>query len=186
MLYRKGSDLGNQPTVSPRQQRWAPTIAPPASADLLAPQALVSCELLQASKRSGLLSSPVQATQPAVQGSSQRLGPPPAGFPSRCQACPGMGGCHPWAAATCRGNAWRGGEGAERAGLGVTAPIQEGKSSELLKNYCDPWTAVRQASLSIINSWSLLKLMSIKSVMPSNHLILCRPLLLLPSVFSSI
>ena len=134
MLYRKGSDLGNQPTVSPRQQRWAPTIAPPASADLLAPQALVSCELLQASKRSGLLSSPVQATQPAVQGSSQRLGPPPAGFPSRCQACPGMGGCHPWAAATRRGNAWRGGEGAERAGLGVTAPIQEGKSSELLKN----------------------------------------------------
>ena len=44
-----------------------------------------------------------------------------------------------------------------------------------------PWTAARQASLSITNSWSLLKLMSIMSVMPSNHLILCRPLLLLPS-----
>ena len=43
-----------------------------------------------------------------------------------------------------------------------------------------------QASLSVTNSWSLLKLMSIKSVMPSNHLILCRPLLLLPSIFPSI
>ena len=49
-----------------------------------------------------------------------------------------------------------------------------------------PWTAARQASLSITNSWSLLKLMSIKSVMPSNHLILCHPLLLLPSNFPSI
>ena len=45
------------------------------------------------------------------------------------------------------------------------------------------WTAARQASLSITNSWSLLKLMFIKSVMPSNHLILCHPLLLLPSIF---
>ena len=51
---------------------------------------------------------------------------------------------------------------------------------------CDPWTAARQASLSITNSWSLLRLMSIESVMPSNHLILCRPLLLLPSIFPSI
>ena len=49
-----------------------------------------------------------------------------------------------------------------------------------------PWTAARQASLSIINSWSLLKLMSIELVMPSNHLILCCPLLLLPSIFPSI
>ena len=48
------------------------------------------------------------------------------------------------------------------------------------------WTAACQASLSITNSWSLLKLMSIESVMPSNHLILCHPLLLLPSVFPSI
>ena len=48
------------------------------------------------------------------------------------------------------------------------------------------WTAARQASLSIINSWSLLKLMSIESVMPSNHLILCHPLLLLPSIFPSV
>ena len=49
-----------------------------------------------------------------------------------------------------------------------------------------PWTAAPQASLSITNSQSLLKLMSIESVMPSNHLILCRPLLLLPSIFPSI
>ena len=52
--------------------------------------------------------------------------------------------------------------------------------------FVTPWTAARQASLSITNSWSLLKLMSIESVMPSNHLILCHPLLLLPSVFPSI
>ena len=50
---------------------------------------------------------------------------------------------------------------------------------------CDPWTAAHQASLSLSNSWSFLKLTSIESVMPSNHLILCRPLLL-PSVFPSI
>ena len=49
-----------------------------------------------------------------------------------------------------------------------------------------PWTAARQASLSITNSWSLLKLMCIESVMPSNHLILLCPLLLLPSIFPSI
>ena len=49
-----------------------------------------------------------------------------------------------------------------------------------------PWTAAHQASLSITNSWSLLKLMSIKSVISSNHLILCRPLLLPPSIFPSI
>ena len=48
------------------------------------------------------------------------------------------------------------------------------------------WTAACQASLSITNSQSLLKLMSIESVMPSNHLILCRPLLLLPSIFPTI
>ena len=49
-----------------------------------------------------------------------------------------------------------------------------------------PWTAARQASLSITNSRSLLKLMSIESVMPSNYLILCHPLLLLPSIFPRI
>ena len=52
--------------------------------------------------------------------------------------------------------------------------------------FATPWTAAHQASLSITNFWSLLKLMSIESVMPSNHFILCRPLLLLPSVFPSI
>ena len=52
--------------------------------------------------------------------------------------------------------------------------------------FATPWTAAYQASLSITNSQSLLKLMSIKSVMPSNHLILCHPLLLLPSIFPSI
>ena len=49
-----------------------------------------------------------------------------------------------------------------------------------------PWTAAHQASLSITNSWSLFKLMSIESVMPSNHLALCHPLLLSPSIFPSI
>ena len=52
--------------------------------------------------------------------------------------------------------------------------------------FATAWTATHQASLSITNSWSLLKLMSIESVMPSNHLILCHPLLLWPSIFPSI
>ena len=52
--------------------------------------------------------------------------------------------------------------------------------------FATPWTAARQASLSITNSQSLLKLMSLESVMPSNHLILCHPLLLLPSILPSI
>ena len=52
--------------------------------------------------------------------------------------------------------------------------------------FATPWTAGNQVSLSITNSQSLLKLMSIKSVMSSNHLILCHPLLLLPSIFLSI
>ena len=52
--------------------------------------------------------------------------------------------------------------------------------------FVTPWTAAHQSSLSITNSWSLLKLMSIDSVMPSNHSILCPPLLLQPSVFPSI
>ena len=52
--------------------------------------------------------------------------------------------------------------------------------------FVTPWTAACQASLSITNSRSLLKLMSIESVIPSNHLVLCHPLLLLPSIFPSI
>ena len=52
--------------------------------------------------------------------------------------------------------------------------------------FATPWTTVHQASLSITNSWSLLKLMSTESVMPSNHLILCHPFLLPASIFPSI
>ena len=52
--------------------------------------------------------------------------------------------------------------------------------------FLTPWTAARQTTLPITSSWSLLKLMSIESVMPSNHLILCLPLLLPPSIFASI
>ena len=55
-----------------------------------------------------------------------------------------------------------------------------------LQLFVTPWTAAHQASLSITNSWSPPKPMSIESVMPSNHLTLCRPLLLLPSIFPSI
>ena len=64
-----------------------------------------------------------------------------------------------------------------------------GSSVQLLSHvqlFATPWTAARQASLSITNPWSLLKLMSIESMMPSNHLILCRPLLLPPSIFPCI
>ena len=58
--------------------------------------------------------------------------------------------------------------------------------SQLCLIFVTPWTAASQASLYFTISWSLLKLMSIESVMPSNHLILCRLLLLLPSIFPSI
>ena len=67
--------------------------------------------------------------------------------------------------------------------------ISSVRSVQLLSHvrlFVTPWTAVCQASLSITNSQSLLRLMSIESVMPSNHLILCHPLLLPPSVFTSI
>ena len=59
-------------------------------------------------------------------------------------------------------------------------------SRSVVSNSATPWTVACQASLSITNSWSLLKLMSIKSVMPSNHLILCYPFLLPLSIFPSI
>ena len=70
----------------------------------------------------------------------------------------------------------------------MTQPINvlSVQSLSRVQLFATPWTAARQASLSITNSRSLLKLMSIKSVMPPNHLILCRPLLLLPSIFASI
>ena len=60
------------------------------------------------------------------------------------------------------------------------------QSLSCVQLFATPWTAARQTFLSFTISWSLLKLMSIESVMSSNHLILCRPLLLLPSVFASI
>ena len=59
-------------------------------------------------------------------------------------------------------------------------------SCSVMSDSATPWTTARQASLSITNSWSLLKLMSIMLVMPSKHLILCHPLLLPPSIFPSI
>ena len=64
--------------------------------------------------------------------------------------------------------------------------IQSIQSLSRVRLFVTPWTAICQASLSITNSRSILKLMSIKSVMLSSHLILCRPLLLPPSVFPSI
>ena len=66
----------------------------------------------------------------------------------------------------------------------VLVVIVQSPSPVLL--FVTPWTAARQASLSFTISQSLLKLMSIELVMPSNHLILCHPLLLLPSIFPSI
>ena len=68
-------------------------------------------------------------------------------------------------------------------------PISAHSSVQLLSRvqlFATPWTAARQAFLSITNSGRLLKLMSIESVMPSNHLFVCHPLLLLPSIMPSI
>ena len=73
--------------------------------------------------------------------------------------------------------------------LGITLLSAQPSSAQSLSRvqlFGTPWTAACQASLSITNSRSLLKPMSIESVMPSNHLILCYPLLLLPSIFPSI
>ena len=64
--------------------------------------------------------------------------------------------------------------------------ISSVQSLSHVRLFATPWTTAHQASLSITNSWNLFKLMSIESVMPSNHLILCHPLLLLPSIFSSV
>ena len=65
-------------------------------------------------------------------------------------------------------------------------PFSSVQSLSCVRLFASPWTAARQATLSITNSWSLPKLVSIESVIPSNHLILCCPLLLLASVFPSI
>ena len=69
---------------------------------------------------------------------------------------------------------------------GSVFEITSVQSLSRVQLFSTPWTPAHQASLSITNSQSLLTLMSIESVMPSNHLILCRPLLLLPSIFPSI
>ena len=68
-------------------------------------------------------------------------------------------------------------------GLQLSQSVQ---SLSRVQLFVTPWTAACQASLSITNSWGLLRLMFIESVIPPNHLILCRPLLLLPSIFPSI
>ena len=68
----------------------------------------------------------------------------------------------------------------------ISVQLSSAQSLSRVQLFATPWTAACQASLSIANSQSLLKLMSIELVMPSNHLILCRPLLLLPSIFPSI
>ena len=73
-----------------------------------------------------------------------------------------------------------------RINTGGTKHISSVQSFSHVQLFVTLWTAARQASLSITSSRSLLKLMSIESVMPSSHLILCRPLLLLPSIFPSI
>ena len=65
-------------------------------------------------------------------------------------------------------------------------PFSSVQSLSCVRLFATPCTAARQASLSITNSWSLLKLMSIELVMPSNHLILCCPRLVTPSLFPSI
>ena len=68
----------------------------------------------------------------------------------------------------------------------VSTILYSVQSLSCVQLFVTPWTAAHQAFLSITNSQSLLKLMFIKSVMPSNHLTLCHPLLLLPSIFPSI
>ena len=70
--------------------------------------------------------------------------------------------------------------------MNVSVQFSSVHSLSHVQLFATPWTAACQASLSITNSWSFLKLMFIESVMPSNHLILCRPLLLPPSIFPSI
>ena len=66
--------------------------------------------------------------------------------------------------------------------VGEASSVQFNSVTQLCPTLCDPWTAAWEASLFITNSWTLLKLMYIEWVMPSNHLILCRPLLHPPSI----
>ena len=80
----------------------------------------------------------------------------------------------------------RGSEAPESSKKSRTLNYSSVQLLSCVRLFVTPWTAARQASLSITNSWSPPKPMSIKSLMPSNHLTLCRPLLLLPFIFPSI
>ena len=100
----------------------------------------------------------------------------------RCSFCEGLQEDHIWQDWACPSKTGRAAPGNMVTCLYIS-------SVQLLSRvqlFVIPWTVAHQASLSITNFWSLLKLMSIKSVMPHNHLILCHPLLLLPSIFPSI
>ena len=68
----------------------------------------------------------------------------------------------------------------------LSMSLSSAQSLSHVQLFATPWTAACQASLSVTNSWRLLKLLSIESVMPSNYLVLCCPLLLPPSIFPSI
>ena len=74
----------------------------------------------------------------------------------------------------------------ERSRVRMISPVVVVQSLSRVQLFATPWTAAHQVSPSITTSWSLLKLMSIESFMPSNHIILCCPLLLIPSIFPSI
>ena len=70
--------------------------------------------------------------------------------------------------------------------IGHLKPLSSAQPLSRVWLFATPWTAIHHASLSTNNSWSLIELMSIESVMPSNYPILCHPLLCLPSIFPSI
>ena len=100
---------------------------------------------------------------------------------------------------TAQGQSGRGPQASQASCLGLQPPLKpppwlvgppasfvvQSLSRVCVRLFVIPWTTAQQASLSLTISWSLLKLTSIELVMPSNHLTLCRPLLLLPSTFPS-
>ena len=88
--------------------------------------------------------------------------------------------------AKCGGFQWRGGLLLFKLRLSFDGILSSVQLLSHVQLFATTWTAAHQASLSITNSWSPPKLMSIESVMPSNNLIVCHPLLLLPSIFPSI
>ena len=115
----------------------------------------------------------------------------PGATPYACQVCPcrRLSGSRPvlvssrprWCRAECR-RLW----GSSPRRGGGRAPWQASLLFSRVRLFSTPWTAARQASLSFPSAQSLLKLTSIESLMPSHHLILCRPLLLLPSILPGI